>query len=191
MASYSNTKKNPVFDYNQSKKELKGKYDKKKAKNMITPIENEVKYRNMMKKALEMRKDLERTDNMLKKIKNPFLLEDGETNEPTEAQRRKEAQDKALGDQTTDKKGLGRVVEKIKTRNDLVSYGYKKDSGVTTTVVTRKKKIRKEQRKIDKANKPKMNLPEINLPQISFEKKPKPKYFKRRNMMAKNQVIRK
>tara|TARA_R100000734_G_C3309934_1_gene100671 strand:- start:144 stop:566 length:423 start_codon:yes stop_codon:yes gene_type:complete len=140
-----------------------------------------------------MRKDLERTGNMLKKIKNPFLLENGETNEPTEAQRRKEAQDKALGDQTTDKKGLGRVVEKIKTRNDLVSYGYEKDSGVTTTVVTRKKKIRKEQRKIDKANKPKIkiNLPEINLPQISFEKKPKPQYFKRKNMMAKNQITRK
>jgi hypothetical protein len=138
-----------------------------------------------------MRKDLERTGNMLKKVKNPFLLENNETSEPTEAQRRKEAQDKALGDQTTEKKGLGRAIEKFKTRNDLVSYTYKADDGGTTGVTTKKKKIRKEQRKIDKANKPKINLPEINLPQISFERKPKPKYFKRRNMMAKNQISRK
>ena len=139
-----------------------------------------------------MRKDLERTSNMLKKVKNPFLLESDETIEPTEAQRRKEAQDKALGDQTTDKKGIARAIEKFKTRNDLVSYGYKKDDGSTTAVVTRKKKIRQEQRKIDKANKPKIkiNLPEINMPQISFERKPKPQYFKRRNMMAKNQITR-
>ena len=67
----------------------------------------------------------------------------------TAAQRRKAAQDKAMGDNTSDKKGLGRAIEKIKDRNDIVSYTYENEKGGTTGVTTTKKKVRKEQRKSD------------------------------------------
>ena len=73
----------------------------------------------------------------------------------TEAQRRKEAQDKAMGDNTTNKKGLGRAIEKIKDRNDVIGYTYENDKGGTTGVVTTKKKVRKEQRKSDPSPKTK------------------------------------
>ena len=74
----------------------------------------------------------------------------------TAAQRRKAAQDKAMGDNTTDKKGLGRAIEKYKDRNDVVSYTYENERGGTTGVTTTKKKVRKEQRKIERSN-PKSN----------------------------------
>ena len=73
----------------------------------------------------------------------------------TEAQRRKEAQDKATGDNTSTKKGLGRAIEKIKDRNDVIGYTYENDKGGTTGVVTTKKKVRKEQRKSDPSPKTK------------------------------------
>ncbi len=74
----------------------------------------------------------------------------------TAAQRRKAAQDEAMGDNTTTKKGLGRAIEKIKDRNDYVSYTYENEKGGTTGVTTTKKRVRKEQRKIAKSN-PKTN----------------------------------
>ncbi len=95
---------------------------------------------------MKNRKDLERLNSALLKIKNPNL---------TEAQRRKAAQDEATGDNTTEKKGLGRAIEKYKDRNDIISYTYENDKGGTTGVTTTKKKIRKEQRKVDKTNKEK------------------------------------
>jgi hypothetical protein len=95
---------------------------------------------------MKNRKDLERLNSALLKIKNPNL---------TEAQRRKAAQDEAMGDVEIKGKGLKGAVEKFKTRNDLVSYTYENDKGGTTGVTTTKKKVRKEQRKIDKTNKEK------------------------------------
>ena len=74
----------------------------------------------------------------------------------TAAERRKAAQDRAMGDNTTNKKGLGRAIEKYKDRNDVVSYTYENEKGGTTGVTTTKKKVRKEQRQIERSN-PKSN----------------------------------
>ena len=71
---------------------------------------------------MKNRKDLERLNSALLKIKNPNL---------TEAQRRKIAQDEAMGDVELKSKGLKGAVEKFKSRNDLVSYTYENDEGGT------------------------------------------------------------
>jgi len=73
----------------------------------------------------------------------------------TEAERKKAAQDKAMGDVELKNKGIKGAIEKFKTRNDLVQYTYRTDEGGTVGHTTTKKKIRKEQRKIDKTNKEK------------------------------------
>jgi hypothetical protein len=114
---------------------------------------------------MKNRKDLDRLHSALLKIKNPSL---------TEAQRRKKAQDEAMGDNTTEKKGLGRAIEKYKTRNDLVSYTYETDDGGTTGVTTQKKKIRKEQRKSENS-KPKEKEPKSKSKKVKSIKTPKTK----------------
>tara|TARA_R100001463_G_C3444127_1_gene212909 strand:- start:152 stop:586 length:435 start_codon:yes stop_codon:yes gene_type:complete len=70
----------------------------------------------------------------------------------TEAERRKAAQDKAMGDVYLKNKGIKGAIEKFKTRNDLVNYTYRTDEGGTIGHTTTKKKIRKEQRKTPKPN---------------------------------------
>jgi len=93
----------------------------------------------------------------------------------TAAQRRKAAQDKAMGDNTTDKKGLGRAIEKIKDRNDIVSYTYENERGGTTGVTTTRKKVRKEQRKIERST------PKSTTKDAKGQKAAKVKYKKPKN----------
>lgn len=113
-----------------------------------------------------MRKDLERTGNMLKKIKNPLgkhIFGHHERNEKGKIV----------------KEGVRAIKEQVRP-DDKKWHQYVKVNRETGSA----------QVKSILPNVPKINLPKINMPQISFGG-PKPKYFKRRNMMAKNQIIRK
>jgi hypothetical protein len=80
-----------------------------------------------------------------------------------------------MGDNTTDKKGIGRAIEKIKDRNDVVSYTYENERGGTTGVTTTKKKVRKEQRKIEKST------PKSTTKDAKGQKAAKVKYKKPKN----------
>ena len=134
-------------------------------------------------KTREMRKDLERAGNILKKIKNPLTkhvpehTENGENKdyfaEAYEAAR--DADHKMAGAEWNPEAGKweGHDKEKLKAITGVVDG----------------RKYYEENNPLPK-NKTKRRI-RINLPQISFERKPKPQYFKRRNMMAKNQITRK
>ena len=124
-------------------------------------------------KTREMRKDLERTGNMLNKIKNPLGKHiPGYTHKLQFDDKGKISKE--------DAKELKSQYRASESGQDMKWYEYAK--------------LNRETGAITKGsflpNVPKINLPKINLPQISFGG-PKPKYFKRRNMMAKNQIIRK
>ena len=121
-------------------------------------------------KTREMRKDLERAGNMLKKIKNPLAKH-------TPSHWRFDDEGKMLKEDVKEAKQQYRASE---AGQDMKWYEYAKQDKKTGSI----------SKKSFLPNVPKINLPKINLPQISFGG-PKPKYFKRRNMMAKNQITRK
>lgn len=126
-----------------------------------------------------MRKDLERNSNMLKKIKNPLVKhEEGHEEGHEENKKTKIPKEQVIKQKEDHKRAMAMGGREL---GFLEYVKVNKQTGSSQT-----------KRIIPKINLPEINLPsikfpKINMPQISLNKGPKPRYFRRKNMMAKNQ----
>ena len=121
---------------------------------------------------------------------NVIFKNQGPNLEDTEVERRRQAQDQAMGDVRVESKGIKGAIEKFKTRNDLVSYSYETDDGGTRGVTTTRKKIIKEQKaqSTDPASTESKSTKSIK---INFpSKKPKGIYLKKGKQISQKKHLR-